>query len=140
MKLRVTRRVAFHARHRMTKPGWSEAEAERRFGWTSAAPGHGHLYRVAVSVTGVPDAETGTIIDLAALDAILAREVTSRYGGSDLNASVRDVVDGRVVPSCEALAAAIWRDVTHALPDGVILERVVVAEDDTLEAECRGVP
>ncbi len=123
----------------MTKPGWSESEAERRFGWTGAAPGHGHLYRVAVSVTGVPDPETGTIVDLDLLDEILAREVTARYAGSDLNAAVREVADGRVVPSCEALAAAIWSDVTAALPAGVILERVVVAEDDTLEAECRGI-
>lgn len=123
----------------MHKAGWSDAAAEQRFGWTAAAPGHGHLYRVAVSVTGVPDPETGTIVALEEFDAVLAREITARYAGTDLNQVLPEVTSGRVVPSCEALAAAIWRDVTRTLPDGVMLERVVVAEDDTLEAECRGI-
>jgi 6-pyruvoyltetrahydropterin/6-carboxytetrahydropterin synthase len=136
MQLTLTRRLAFHARHRMHKPGWSEAESQRRFGWTADPPGHGHLYRVAVSVSGPADVETGAVIDLELLDAVLAREVVLPFSGSDLNATIPAVAEGRVLPTCEAMAAAIWQRVTPHLPAGVTLVRVTVAEDDSLEAEC----
>lgn len=122
----------------MSKPGWSDAEAEQRYGWTARAPGHSHLYRVAVTVSGTPDPETGTIVDLAGLDAVLDREVMAHFAGSDLNVAIDAVASGDAVPGCEVLAAAIWRRVTRALPVGVTLQRVAVAEDETLEAECTG--
>lgn len=138
MSLTLTRRLAFHARHRMHKPGWSDAEAQRRYGWTADPPGHGHLYRVAVSVSGPADVETGAVIDLALLDEVLAREVVLPFSGSDLNLALPAVAAGKVLPTCEAMAAAIWARVTPHLPAGVTLVRVVVAEDDALEAECTG--
>ena len=136
MRVQLTRRITFHASHRMHKAGWSEEEAARRYGWTSAAPGHGHLYRVAITVSGDPDPETGTVIDLALLDALLEARIRTPFEGQDLNAVLPEVLSGRAVPSCEAIAAEIWRKVTDGMPAGVSLVRVVVAEDDTLEAEC----
>lgn len=138
MSLTLTRRLAFHARHRMHKPGWTDAEAQRRYGWTADPPGHGHLYRVAVSVSGPVDVDTGAVIDLDALDAVLAREVVVPFSGSDLNTALPAVAAGLMLPTCEAMAAAIWQRVTPHLPAGVRLVRVVVAEDDSLEAECTG--
>lgn len=138
MRCRLTRRLTFHARHRMAKPGWTPEEARRRFGATADAPGHGHLYRVAVTVAGPLDPETGTVVDLERLDDVLEREVVIPYGGSDLNRTIPEVAGGQVVPGCEALAASIWRRVAPNLPSGVRLQRVTVAEDDALEAECLG--
>jgi 6-pyruvoyltetrahydropterin/6-carboxytetrahydropterin synthase len=136
MRLTLTRRLAFHARHRMHKPGWSDADATRRYGWTAEAPGHGHLYRVAVSVSGTIDVETGAVIDLDLLDAVLLREVVVPFSGIDLNTTLPAVAEGRLLPTCETMAAAIWERVTPHLPSGVRLVRVTVAEDDSLEAEC----
>jgi 6-pyruvoyltetrahydropterin/6-carboxytetrahydropterin synthase len=136
MRLTLTRRVAFHARHRMHKPGWSDAEAQERYGWTADPSGHGHLYRVAVSVSGPADVETGAVIDLETLDAILTREVVFPLSGTDLNTALPAVIAGRMLPTCEALASDIWQRVTPWLPSGVRLVRVTVAEDDSLEAEC----
>ena len=138
MRCRLTRRIAFHARHRMTKPGWSEAEGRRRFGATADAPGHGHLYRVAVTVAGPRDPETGTVVALAALEDLLVRAVVIPLGGSDLNRALPEVAGGEAVPACEALAVSIWRRLAPHLAGGVRLERVTVAEDDSLEAECLG--
>jgi 6-pyruvoyltetrahydropterin/6-carboxytetrahydropterin synthase len=140
MRVTLTRRLTFHARHRMHKPGWTDAEAHRRYGWTADAPGHGHLYRVAVSVSGPVDPETGTVVDLDLLDQLLAREVVLPFTGSDLNTTLPSVVAGRALPTCEVLASTIWHRVTPELPAGVSLVRVVVAEDDSLEAECTGLP
>jgi 6-pyruvoyltetrahydropterin/6-carboxytetrahydropterin synthase len=134
----LTRRVAFHALHRMVLPKWGEEESRSRFGWTADAPGHGHLYRVAVSVGGVLDTETGMLMDLGVLDEIIEQEVVGRFAGTHLNASIPSVFDGKMLPTCEALACEIWQSVAPKLPDQVTLERVIVAEDDTLEAECTG--
>ncbi len=136
MRVQLTRRITFHATHRMHKPGWTDEEAARRFGWTAAAPGHGHLYRVAVTVTGPIDPSTGTVIDLAGLDALLDRTVRTPFEGRNLNEVLPQVMSGDAVPCCEVIAAEIWRRVTAGVPVGVVVVRVVVAEDDTLEAEC----
>lgn len=138
MRCRLTRRFTFHARHHMAVRGWSAEENRRRFGWTADPAGHGHLYRVAVTVAGPLDPATGTVVDLATLDGILAREVVTVYEGCDLNVALPEVVAGRAVPGCEALAAAIWCRVAPHLPPGATLDRVTVAEDDSLEAECLG--
>ena len=122
----------------MAVPGWSAEANRQRFGWTADPTGHGHLYRVAVTVAGPLDPATGTVIDLAALDEILAREVVRVHDGHDLNATIPEVAAGRAVPGCEALAAAIWSAVAPHLPRAVALHRVMVAEDDSLEAECLG--
>ena len=136
--MRLTRRLTFHATHRMALPRWSEEENRERFGWTAEPPGHGHLYRVAITVGGPLDAETGTVVDLAALDTLLEREVVAPFSGRHLNEALPLVAAGESLPSCEALAAEIWRRVTAGLPERVTLVRVTVAEDDSLEAECLG--
>lgn len=122
----------------MSKPGWTHEEARARFGAMAEPPGHGHLYRVAVTVSGPLDAETGTVVDLALLDDVLAREVVLPLDGQDLNRAIPEVAAGQALPSCEALAASIWRRVAGQLPSSVRLVRVLVAEDETLEAECLG--
>lgn len=121
----------------MFKPSWSEAEAQHRFGEAAKEPGHGHLYRVAVTVGGQLDPETGTLIDLALLDALIARVVINPLDGQDLNRVVPEFSGGESCPSCEALAAVLFHDLARGLPDTTELCRVVVAEDETLEAECR---
>ncbi len=122
----------------MAVPGWSAEANRQRFGSTADPAGHGHLYRVTVTVAGPLDPETATVVDLAALDEILAREVVRVHDGRDLNTTIPEVAAGRAVPGCEALATAIWCAVAPHLPPAVTLDRVTVAEDDSLEAECLG--
>lgn len=132
----LTRAVTFHARHRYHRAAWSDAENARRFGWTSEAPGHGHLYRVEVTVRGPLDADTQMVIDLVLLDQILAAEVVTPLDGKHLNEVVPPFADGTELPSCEALARWIWTRVGERLSGAARLDRVRVAEDDTLWAEC----
>ena len=134
----LTRVVTFHARHRYHKASWSPGENARRFGVAGDAGGHGHLYRVEVSVAGPLDVDTQMIIDLAALDEILADVVTSRLDGRSLNDVVPVFASGEQLPSCEAIARSIWTAVAPRLPDAVRLHRVRVAEDETLWADCIG--
>jgi 6-pyruvoyltetrahydropterin/6-carboxytetrahydropterin synthase len=134
----LTRRIAFHARHRYHRTEWSEAENRQRFGWTAEPPGHGHLYRVDVTVSGPLDPATQMIIDLCDLDAILAEEIVRPLGGTLLNESVAVFASGAELPSCEALAAWCWSRIASRLPAGARLDCVRVAEDETLWADCTG--
>lgn len=134
MTVRLTRAVSFRAHHRLFDPTLS-AEANRaRFGWTTEP--HPHQYRCEVTVSGPVDARVPMVIDLATFDRILAEEVVGPLDGRHLH---RDVPAFReVLPTCEGIARELFRRVAGRLPAGVTLERVAVAEDETLHAECLG--
>ena len=138
MSTSLTRVVTFHARHRYHKPEWSEAKNRERFGSAGALPSHGHLYRIAVTITGPLDGETQMVMDLAAFDTALQAEIVAPLGGEDLTLAVPEFADGAQLPTCEALAQWCWKRLATRLPDTVRLARVRVAEDDTLWADVTG--
>lgn len=131
----LTRVLAFHARHRMHVAEWTEAENQACFGWTADPPGHGHLYRIEVTVAGPLAPRTGMIVDLALLDRILAEEITGRLAGQHLNVAIPEIGEGRFLPTCEAVAAWCASRVAARLPEMVTVHRVRVAEDETLWGE-----
>lgn len=139
MPVSLTRTVTFHARHRYWVSSWTAEENRRHFGWTSDEPAHGHNYRCAVSVSGPLDPATTMIMDLGALDQILAEEVLV-LDGCELNAAVPEFATGSQQPSCEALAAVLFGRIAARMPAGVSLERLCISEDATLHADCTGLP
>ena len=138
MRLSLTRTVGFRAVHRLFQPDWPPERNRERFGSTAEAPGHSHDYSCAVTVTGPLDLETATLIDLALLDRILDEEVIRRLDGRHLNLDLPEFASGAVLPTCEALARDLFVRIAGRLPPGVRLERVRVAEDPTLYADCTG--
>jgi 6-pyruvoyltetrahydropterin/6-carboxytetrahydropterin synthase len=137
MAASLTRTVGFHAWHRYYRPDWSEARNREVFGPLANPPGHGHDYQCAVTVAGRLD-ESGMIVDLALLDRILQEEVLTPFAGKHLNLDVPAFASGRPLPTCEAIAAYLFRRIAARLPNGVALERVRIAEDPTLYADCTG--
>ncbi len=136
MECTLTRAFAFHARHRYFRSDWSVEENQRRFGWTSEWPGHGHLYRIEVSVAGPMQRETSMIIDLGVLDQLLETEIIAPLSGQHLNEAIPAFAAGSELPTCEALATWCWHRLADRLPDPVRLVRIRVAEDESLWAEC----
>jgi 6-pyruvoyltetrahydropterin/6-carboxytetrahydropterin synthase len=135
MGVSLTRVVGFNATHRYYRPDWTEARNREIFGALSEAPGHGHAYRCAVTVSGSvgPD---GMVLDLALLDRIIAEEVLAPLAGKHLNLDVPDFAYGRTLPTCEALAVYLFPRIAARLPSEVLLERVRIMEDPTLYADC----
>jgi 6-pyruvoyltetrahydropterin/6-carboxytetrahydropterin synthase len=138
MAVTLTRTVTFHALHRYYRPDWSEEKNREVFGTLAKAPGHGHDYHCAVTVAGSLDPTTGMIIDLELLDRIIGEEVLTPLAGKHLNLDVPEFGYGRTLPTCEAIAAYIYRRLAPRLPATVALDRVRVAEDPTLYADCTG--
>lgn len=136
MPTTLTRSVRFFALHRLARPEWTPEQNREAFGALSEEPPHGHEYRCAVTVRGGPDAPADLLIDLAELDRILREEVVEPFNGKYLN---RDVPPfAHTLPTCEALAEYFFRRIAPRLPAGATLERVRVAEDPTLYADCTG--
>jgi 6-pyruvoyltetrahydropterin/6-carboxytetrahydropterin synthase len=135
MPTTLTRRVRFHARHHMRVAAWDEAENQRRFGDLTRP--HGHDYECSVTVSGPIDPH-GMVVDLALLDQILEEAVRRPLEGPHLNRDLAEFGEGCPLPTCEALAALLFERVAGRLPAGVRLERLRVAEDPTLYADCTG--
>ena len=134
----LTRTVGFHALHRLFRPEWSDTRNREAFGSVADAPGHGHDYQCAVTVRGQLD-ETGMILDLGLLDRILQDEVLTPFAGKHLNLDVPAFAYGKMLPTCEAIAAYVFRRIASRLPADLVLERVRIMEDPTLYADCTGV-
>ena len=138
MPASITRAVSFHAEHRLYRPDWSEARNREVFGPVMEPPGHAHEYRCSVTVHG-PLLDGGMIVDLALLDGIIETEVLIPLAGKHINLDVPEFAYGKTLPTCEAIATYVFRRVEARLPAGLTLERVRIAEDSSLYADCTGI-
>ena len=137
MAVSLTRTVTFSAHHRYHMPDWSDEENRAAFGALGTAPGHGHTYRCSATVSG-PLGPDGTIMDLGVLDDILRQEVVDVLDGEHVNLVVPEFAYGKLLPTCEAIAAYLFAHLAGRLPKEVQLDRVRLAEDATLYADCTG--
>ena len=135
MSIRLVRQYRFAASHLYRRPEWTEEENLRHFGKCANLPGHGHNYRLTVTVTGDVGDLTGFVVDLAELDRIVGREVLDRVDHQHLNAAIPEFAEGRLIPSSENLVDWIRQRLATELPVGVRLVSLRVAEEDDLAAE-----
>ena len=133
-RLSLTRQVQFAAAHRLRRPDWSDARNAEVFGVCSRPSFHGHTYICDVTVSGPLDEETGFVVSLVMLDAILDKQVHAPLDHRNLNLDVPEFADGRAIPSGENLSRWIAERVQAALPSSVVVTRVIVREDPTLWA------
>jgi len=136
MPISLTRVVTFKAWHRYRIPSLSEAQNRERFGML--ADSHPHDYRCEVTVRG--PLTMGMVIDLGALDTILQEEILQPLGGQQLNQALPEVAASTTQPTCEVLAAHLFARLARRMPPGITLDRVRIAEDATLHADCTGIP
>ena len=85
MKAHLTRRYKFSASHRLHSPDLSDEQNRATYGKCNNPYGHGHNYKIEVTVSGEPDPETGMVCNLADLDGFAERELMPRFGFSNLN-------------------------------------------------------
>ena len=137
-RVRLTRAVRFSAAHRYFRPEWSREQNVAAFGACASEHGHGHVYECHVTVSGEMAADSGMVINLRELDAILHEEVVARFDHKHINHEIPEFAFGKEIPTCEALAAHIWLRVRPRLSNRVRLEAVRVHEDPHLYAEYRG--
>jgi len=85
MKAYFSRAYEISASHRLHSAQLSPAENRAAFGKCNNPHGHGHNYRVEVTIGGPVDATTGMVINMATLDATVKRQVIQRFDHMNLN-------------------------------------------------------
>jgi 6-pyruvoyltetrahydropterin/6-carboxytetrahydropterin synthase len=135
MKIRLERRYRFSASHLYRRPEWSEGENRARFGKCANLPGHGHNYRLYVTVSGEIDPETGFVIELGQLDTLVQQHVIERLDHQHLNAVLPEFREGGLIPSSENLVRWIGEQLTNRIPPGSRLDKLRLEEDEDLAAE-----
>ena len=130
MKVRLERRFRFSASHLYRRPDWSEDENRARFGKCANLPGHGHNYRLFVTVEGEVDPQTGFIVDLGILDSLVTAKVVDRLDHQHLNAALPEFNEGGRIPSSENLILWILAQLQE-LP----VVKLRLEEDEDLAAE-----
>lgn len=101
--MQLTRTTRFSAAHRYWRPEWSPERNREVFGPCSNPHGHGHDYRLEVTVRGEVDPETGFCFNLAELDRILREEVVEPLDHQHLNHTVEAFREGGRIPTTENL-------------------------------------
>ncbi len=134
MTITLERRYRFSASHLYRRPEWDEAENRARFGKCANLPGHGHNYRLYVTVRGEVDPITGFVVDLGRLDALVLEHVIERLDHQHLNAALPEFGEGQSIPSSENLVLWIHRELADRLPQGSELAKLRLEEDEDLAA------
>ncbi|HEV8582052.1 MAG TPA: 6-carboxytetrahydropterin synthase [Thermoanaerobaculia bacterium] len=135
MKISLERRYRFSASHLYRRPEWTEAQNRARFGKCANLPGHGHNYRLYVTVRGGVDPETGFVVDLGGLDALVQERVIDRLDHQHLNTALPEFGEGGAIPSSENLIRWVWEQLADRLPTGSELAKLRLEEDEDLAAE-----
>jgi 6-pyruvoyltetrahydropterin/6-carboxytetrahydropterin synthase len=104
--LTVARKARFAAAHFLSLPELSDAENFRRFGPSSNTLAHGHNYELEVFVSGPLDVDTGMVVNLKDLKAILNDMVVTPLDFKNLNRQV-PFFENRLT-TLENMAQLLW--------------------------------
>ena len=112
----VTRQVHFNSAHRLQNRAFSRKWNEKRYGLCTSPHWHGHNYVLEATVSGLPHPDTGYVIDLGELKAILKRAVADPCDYHNLNEEV-DFLKG-IIPTTENLVVAFWNRIAPLVTHG----------------------
>lgn len=84
-KLSITRIESFSAAHRLNSPHLSPDQNAQIFGKCNNPNGHGHNYKLEVTVEGVVDPFTGMIINMTDLKEIIKVSVLDVFDHTHLD-------------------------------------------------------
>lgn len=105
-KVAVYRKEHFNAAHRLHNPNWSVEKNKEVFGLCNNANFHGHNYELIVKVSGVPNPETGYVLDMKLLSDLIKKEVLNKFDHKNLNL---DTVEFATLnPTAENIAVVIY--------------------------------
>jgi 6-pyruvoyltetrahydropterin/6-carboxytetrahydropterin synthase len=104
-KVSVFRHEHFNAAHRLYNPEWTNERNDAVFGKCNNPSFHGHNYELVVKITGVPDKDTGYVMDLKVLSDLIKAEILERFDHKNLNLDTVEFKD--LNPTAEHIAIVI---------------------------------
>jgi 6-pyruvoyltetrahydropterin/6-carboxytetrahydropterin synthase len=118
----MTRLYIFSAAHRLYNPQLSDEENRAIYGKCANPYGHGHDYRLEITVRGVPNPITGMVMNITELDALVQAEVLRHLDHKHLNEETPPF--DHIPPTSENLVAFIVGRLTPHLQGNARLYRV----------------
>ena len=109
----ISRIEHFNAAHKLFNPAWTEEENNAVFGPCANANWHGHNFELIVTVKGIPNPDTGFVMDLKKLSTITKTLVVDKVDHKNLNLDV-DFMVGKLA-SCENLIIEFWNILAPAI-------------------------
>lgn len=105
-KVAVYRKEHFNAAHRLHNPLWDDAKNDAVFGKCNNPNFHGHNYELVVKLVGIPNSETGYVMDLKILSDLIKEKVLDRFDHKNLNL---DCIEFKAMnPTAENIAIVIY--------------------------------
>ena len=105
----ITRREEFSASHRLHNPDFSDEKNRELYGLCNNPHGHGHNYELEVTVRGPVPSDTGMVMNLTDLMAILREKILPVVDHKHLNHDVPFLAG--VIPTAENIAVQIWEQI-----------------------------
>ena len=105
-KVALFRKEHFNAAHRLHNPLWSDEKNEQVFGLCNNKNYHGHNYELIVKVTGVPNQETGYVLDIKILRELIEDVILKKFDHKNLNLDTAEFAN--LNPTAENIAIVIY--------------------------------
>ncbi|MCX7737053.1 MAG: 6-carboxytetrahydropterin synthase [Candidatus Kapabacteria bacterium] len=135
--LYITKRVHFSASHRLFNPTFNDQKNDEIYDKCNNFYGHGHNYILEVTVRGIPNPQTGYVIDLKKLKRILNDTIVDKVDHKHLNFDV-DFLKG-VITSVENLAVIFWKILKEEIKEAE-LYKIKLYETENSYVEYFGEP
>ncbi|KAK4307569.1 hypothetical protein Pmani_020713 [Petrolisthes manimaculis] len=126
----ITRVETFSACHRLHSKQLSDEENRRIFSKCNNPNGHGHNYKLEVSVKGPIDSVTGMVMNVQDLKIIIHQVVMDVMDHKHLDQDVPAFRDSNLVSTTENLAVVVYEGVSKHLPKHVALHQVKIHETE----------
>ncbi|MBS1646837.1 MAG: 6-carboxytetrahydropterin synthase [Bacteroidetes bacterium] len=125
----VTRREHFNAAHKLYNESWSPEKNETVFGKCANPNWHGHNYELFVTVKGSVNPQTGFVVNLKDLSALIRTEICDKLDHKNLNLDV-DFMQG-VMTSTENVAIVIFNKLAPKIKElGTNLHAIKLCETE----------
>ena len=133
----ITRREHFNAAHKLWKVDWSAEKNAEVFGKCANPNWHGHNYNLFVTVRGNPNPDTGFVVDLKQLSALIKTKIIDLLDHKNINLDV-PFMSGKMA-STEILTVEIWKQLQAQIEAlGCKLHSIRVFETENNSAEYFG--
>ena len=81
----ITRIEHFNAAHKLYNPSWTKEQNEEVFGKCANENWHGHNFELHVTLSGIPNPDTGFVFDVKKLSTIVNAFVIDKLDHKNLN-------------------------------------------------------
>ena len=137
MEARLTIRTHFSAAHRLGLSRLTLAQNSEIYGKCARPSGHGHNYKLAVTVQGKIHPQSGMVVDLKTIENLIEGDIVEELDHRFLNTDIPHF--SKVVPTAENIAIYIRDGLQDPIKNlGATLYKIELHETDNNSCEVFG--